>query len=149
MKIPNENEAESVHSNEDDSPDGAGGPPDFSEYMWMENQEEFDRQVLQELEEVVGRSPSPPRDPGDFSEFMWMENEEEFDKEVLRQLEEEALMKQCIESMLEDEDSSSKNSDFVRDFNNLRVQDSTEIAQKSTLNPNAAEFVPKVEVESK
>lgn len=155
MKIPSENEAAGQSGSSDEcpgSPDAVSDPGDFSEYMWMENQEEFDRQVLQELEQVVGRSPTPPpREPGDFSEFMWMENEEEFDKEVLRQLEEEALMKQCIESMLEDEESanSSKNSEFIQNFSKLRVQDRQEIVKKSTLNPDAAEFVPKVTVESK
>ncbi|CAB0016743.1 unnamed protein product [Nesidiocoris tenuis] len=57
----------------------------------------------------------------DFSEYMWMENEEEFDQEVMKQLEEEALMEQCIEAMLEDELEG----------------------KGPTLNPDAAEFVPK------
>ncbi|BET00533.1 polyA-Hypothetical protein protein interacting protein [Nesidiocoris tenuis] len=182
MKIPNENGIDGGQSSNSDSRphtptpsgDGDDGPNDFSEYMWMENQEEFDRQVLQELEDVVGTPTPPTNDPNDFSEFMWMENEEEFDKEVLRQLEEEALMKQCIESMFDDDDdlnipsgrsgtngassgsshraNQRNQSDFVRDFNNLRVQDTRErsdMVKKSTLNPDAAPFVPKVALESK
>jgi len=50
-----------------------------------------------------------PATPGDFSEYMWMENEEEFDKQVMQQLEEEALMEQCIEAMLEDEQEEIRN----------------------------------------
>lgn len=112
-----------------------------------------------------------PTTDGDFSEYMWMENEEEFDKEVMQQLEEEALMEQCIEAMLEDEreldgmqngagntNGSSENchpwtpptengvqannspADICQNMENLRVQD--DLARQSTLNPNAAEFVP-------
>ncbi|XP_046386689.1 polyadenylate-binding protein-interacting protein 2 [Ischnura elegans] len=111
-----------------------------------------------------------PTTDGDFSEYMWMENEEEFDKEVMQQLEEEALMEQCIEAMLEDEremdgmqngsgntNGSSENcprsvsqengvqtnnspSDICQNMENLRVHD--DLARQSTLNPNAAEFVP-------
>lgn len=113
---------------------------------------------------------SPTLD-GDFSEYMWMENEEEFDKQVMQQLEEEALMEQCIEAMLEDEREIhnihnqamaangvgvidvhqpwSTGTDYVHPTNapdlcqtmeNLSVQD--DLAKQSTLNPNAAEFVP-------
>ncbi|PNF30411.1 hypothetical protein B7P43_G12874 [Cryptotermes secundus] len=113
---------------------------------------------------------SPTLD-GDFSEYMWMENEEEFDKQVMQQLEEEALMEQCIEAMLEDEREIrnihnqamtangvgvmdichpwSTGTDYVQPtdapnlcetMENLSVQD--DLAKQSTLNPNAAEFVP-------
>lgn len=111
-----------------------------------------------------------PQPNGDFSEYMWMENEEEFDKQVMQQLEEEALMEQCMEAMLEDEQyernitpchyarnneaswsngvangrSTSEHTngttpDLCQGMRSLRVQD---LAVKSTLNPNAAEFVP-------
>lgn len=112
---------------------------------------------------------SPTLD-GDFSEYMWMENEEEFDKQVMQQLEEEALMEQCIEAMLEDErefrnihnqvmsanngdvcqpwstgndfvpPATNAASDLCQTLENLSVQD--DLAKQSTLNPNAAEFVP-------
>jgi hypothetical protein len=113
----------------------------------------------------------PPTLDVDFSEYMWMENEEEFDKQVMQQLEEEALMEQCIEAMLEDEREIhnihnqvmaangvgvldvcqpwSTGTDYVHPTNapdlcqtmeNLSVQD--DLAMQSTLNPNAAEFVP-------
>lgn len=111
---------------------------------------------------------SPSHD-GDFSEYLWMENEEEFDKQVMQQLEEEELMEQCIEAMLEDEreirnirnqmastnggssdtsapprQSWSTNDDVTnhisQSLEGLSVQD--DLAKQSTLNPNAAEFVP-------
>ncbi|CAH1393285.1 polyadenylate-binding protein-interacting protein 2B [Halyomorpha halys] len=81
-----------------------------------------------------------------FQEYMWMENEEEFDKEVMKQLEEEALMEQCIEAMLEDELENKVPLDggsFISEFEKLALHEKVEIARKSTLNPDAAEFVPK------
>nr|BAN20638.1 unkown protein [Riptortus pedestris] len=91
------------------------------------------------------REDKPSTGP-DFSEYMWMENEEEFDKEVMKQLEEEALMEQCIEAMLEDE-LESKNpldaANFINDFEKLGMQEKADIAKKSTLNPDAAEFIPR------
>lgn len=114
---------------------------------------------------------SPTLD-GDFSEYMWMENEEEFDKQVMQQLEEEALMEHCFEAMLEDEreirnmpyavigangfgdicepwnaaavaEQTENGSDNICcQMESLRVQDQDELAKQSTLNPNAAEFVP-------
>ncbi|XP_014246210.1 polyadenylate-binding protein-interacting protein 2 [Cimex lectularius] len=88
----------------------------------------------------------------DFAEYMWMENEEEFDKEVMKQLEEEALMEQCIEAMLEDELENKpgyvESSDFLYDFQRMCVQEKAELAKKSTLNPNAAEFIPRVAAET-
>jgi len=108
-----------------------------------------------------------PTAPDDFSEYLWMENEEEFDKQILQQLEEEALMEHCLEVMLDHErdldnmtyfsslgsddthsptwsgDQQSQNgSDLCRQMSNMRVQDKDELAKQSTLNPNAAEFVP-------
>ncbi|KAF6216823.1 hypothetical protein GE061_001173 [Apolygus lucorum] len=84
---------------------------------------------------------------------MWMENEEEFDQEVMKQLEEEALMEQCIEAMLEDEleskESENSSNELLSDFQKLCVQDHETLARKSTLNPNAAEFVPKVPLDAK
>jgi len=112
---------------------------------------------------------SPTAD-NDFSEYLWMENEEEFDKQILQQLEEEALMEHCLEVMLDHErdvdnapyftpsSASSGNdtqppawsdgqqaengSDLCYQMATMKVQDKEEIAKQSTLNPNAAEFVP-------
>ncbi len=48
----------SVDANNADSDDGLNDAPhspsregDFSEYMWMENEEEFEEQIMQQLEE--------------------------------------------------------------------------------------------------
>ncbi|XP_054261148.1 polyadenylate-binding protein-interacting protein 2 [Macrosteles quadrilineatus] len=108
-----------------------------------------------------------PTASDDFSEYLWMENEEEFDKQILQQLEEEALMEHCLEVMMDHEhhldtmrflsslssddthspswsgDQQAQNgSELCRQMSNLRVQDKDELAKQSTLNPNAAEFVP-------
>lgn len=45
-----------------------------------------------------------------FEEYLWMENEEEFDKTELQRLEEEALMKECMENM-QDDDNDEMDSD--------------------------------------
>ncbi|VVD02191.1 unnamed protein product [Leptidea sinapis] len=90
----------------------------------------------------------PPPVPDDFADYMWMENEEEFDKQVMQQLEEEALMEQCIEAMLEDEQrerherpvaNGHKHATTSNGINSQAIQDA---ASRSTLNPLAAEFVP-------
>jgi hypothetical protein len=81
---------------------------------------------------------SPVRDD-DFSEYMWMENEEEFDKEELQRLEEQELMEQCMMQHMLDVENSSQSSGTT----NAQVKEnSAEVARSSTLNPNAAEFVP-------
>ncbi|KAF4518430.1 hypothetical protein B566_EDAN002083 [Ephemera danica] len=104
---------------------------------------------------------SPTLD-GDFTEYLWMENEEEFEKEVMQKLEEEELMEQCLEAMMEDEQeirnlhnlhqheqlqqpcssSSGTQGELSRHLQALLVQD-PQLARQSTLNPNAAEFVPR------
>lgn len=109
---------------------------------------------------------------GDFSEYLWMENADEFDKEVMQQLEEEALMEECLEAMLDEDDdgeldlrnltnsileSSQSWSDAVARASQceqpselchlmglLKMEEEKRggLANYSTLNPNAAEFVP-------
>ncbi|XP_076166524.1 polyA-binding protein interacting protein 2 [Ptiloglossa arizonensis] len=92
----------------------------------------------------------------DFSEYLWMENEEEFDKEVIQQLMEEELTEECLKAMWEDERQHERNTNSVawstatsmpengaelcQQLNNLKMHD--DLAKQSTLNPNAAEFVP-------
>ncbi|KAL0858586.1 hypothetical protein ABMA27_012426 [Loxostege sticticalis] len=88
-----------------------------------------------------------PAPPDDFEDYMWMENEEEFDKQVMQQLEEEALMEQCIEAMLEDEQREQRGRarnghahyPTTSNGNPLSLE---ETVSRSTLNPLAAEFVP-------
>ncbi|CAH0404157.1 unnamed protein product [Chilo suppressalis] len=89
--------------------------------------------------------PAPPQD--DFEDYMWMENEEEFDKQVMQQLEEEALMEQCIEAMLEDEQrernrpNANGHPQYPTTSNGTGLS-LEETVSRSTLNPLAAEFVP-------
>ncbi|CAK1547900.1 unnamed protein product [Leptosia nina] len=85
----------------------------------------------------------------DFADYMWMENEEEFDKQVMQQLEEEALMEQCIEAMLEDEQrerhrrtNGHNNNNGPTTSNSSNTASLQEAVSRSTLNPLAAEFVP-------
>ncbi|XP_018570651.1 polyadenylate-binding protein-interacting protein 2B [Anoplophora glabripennis] len=77
---------------------------------------------------------APPEN--DFSEYLWMEHEEEFDKEVMQRLEEEALMEECMEAFMNDENNSP----------NPNAQPGNppcpENVANSKLNPEAAEFVP-------
>lgn len=90
-----------------------------------------------------------PQPQDDFEDYMWMENEEEFDKQVMQQLEEEALMEQCIEAMLEDEQREQRHrpntNGHTRHASSSNGQSSIsleEAVSRSTLNPLAAEFVP-------
>ncbi|XP_026483071.2 microtubule-associated protein 1B [Vanessa tameamea] len=85
----------------------------------------------------------------DFEDYMWMENEEEFDNQVMQQLEEEALMEQCIEAMLEDEQReqrqrpvSNGHNHYPTTSNGLSSLSLEETVSRSKLNPLAAEFVP-------
>ncbi|KAJ8687110.1 hypothetical protein QAD02_022904 [Eretmocerus hayati] len=112
--------------------------------------------VLQYLDNGGSDADATTATENDFSEYMWMENEEEFDKQVLQQLEEEELMEECLEAMLEEErqhernqsstawchasNTDSNGSELCQQLNGLKVHD--DVAKQSTLNPNAAEFVP-------
>lgn len=85
----------------------------------------------------------------DFEDYMWMENEEEFDKQVMQQLEEEALMEQCIEAMLEDEQREQRQRPVSNGHNHYPTTSNgstslslEETVSRSKLNPLAAEFVP-------
>ncbi|XP_060808408.1 uncharacterized protein LOC132903659 [Amyelois transitella] len=86
-----------------------------------------------------------PATPDDFADYMWMENEEEFDKQVIQQLEEEALMEQCIEAMLEDEQRERRRPNGHHQYpttsNGAPSLSLAETVSRSRLNPLAAEFV--------
>ncbi|XP_063988755.1 polyadenylate-binding protein-interacting protein 2 [Diachasmimorpha longicaudata] len=112
--------------------------------------------VISYLDNVETEPDIPGGENGDFSEYMWMENEEEFDKQVLEQLEEDEMMEQCLEAMLEEERQHERNqtsvawcnavagenseNELCQQLGTLRVHG--ELAKSSTLNPNAAEFIP-------
>jgi len=77
----------------------------------------------------------------DFSDFLWMENEEEFDDQVFQSLEEEELMNDCIEAMNElallDEIKMVEAEQI-----NEKIDELSDVAERSNLNPFAKEFVP-------
>ncbi|OXB64972.1 UNVERIFIED_CONTAM: hypothetical protein H355_012111 [Colinus virginianus] len=118
------------HSHEDDNP--------FAEYMWMENEEEFNRQASR-FPLSVPRA-LPVRVVA-IEEELW---EEEF-------------IERCFQEMLEEEEEHEwfipardlpQTMDQIQDqFNDLVISDSSsleDLVVKSNLNPNAKEFVPGV-----
>ncbi|NXE07969.1 PAIP2 protein, partial [Lophotis ruficrista] len=114
------------HSHEDDNP--------FAEYMWMENEEEFNRQAITLL----------------MKRFLLIVQIEE-------ELWEEEFIERCFQEMLEEEEEHEwfipardlpQTMDQIQDqFNDLVISDSSsleDLVVKSNLNPNAKEFVPGV-----
>lgn len=95
-----------------ESPNSVDG--DFSEYLWMENEEEFDKQVMQQLEE-----------------------------EALMEQCIEAMLEDELASQDNQWSSGAQDSvtDICSQMSSLRVNN-TELAKSSKLNPLAAEFVP-------
>ncbi|NWZ93590.1 PAIP2 protein, partial [Nesospiza acunhae] len=113
------------HSHEDDNP--------FAEYMWMENEEEFNRQANQLLKQFL------------------------FISQIEEELWEEEFIERCFQEMLEEEEEHEwfipardlpQTMDQIQDqFNDLVISDSSsleDLVVKSNLNPNAKEFVPGV-----
>ncbi|EAT46241.1 AAEL002550-PC [Aedes aegypti] len=108
--------------NEDNS--NGGGPnldEDFSEYMWMENEEEFDKQEMQRLEE-----------------------------EALMEQCIEAMLQDELDAVQDTNRDPTLAVDSPKDLcyalSSLQVQsnDPKVAVEQSTLNPLAAEFVPSV-----
>uniref|UniRef100_A0A667GKS0 Polyadenylate-binding protein-interacting protein 2 n=1 Tax=Lynx canadensis TaxID=61383 RepID=A0A667GKS0_LYNCA len=100
------------HSHEDDNP--------FAEYMWMENEEEFNRQIEEEL---------------------W---EEEFIERCFQEMLEEEEEHEWVYSSSRSPTNYGPN---PRPFNDLVISDGSsleDLVVKSNLNPNAKEFVPGV-----
>lgn len=136
MKVP-PNQAEeqivnnSVDGNNADSDDGLNDVPphspsregDFSEYMWMENEEEFEEQIMQQLEEEA----------------------------LVQQCIDDvcAEMDAYIASIGNETTNQNGNAThngsaedaLTQELQNLAVDDNA--AQSSKLNPDAAEFVPR------
>ncbi|EZA58564.1 Polyadenylate-binding protein-interacting protein 2B [Ooceraea biroi] len=96
------------------------GDGDFSEYLWMENEEEFDKQVLQQLEE------------------------EELMEECLEaMLEEERQHQRNMSSTAWSTAtgvSDNNAAELSQQLGGLKLHD--DLAKQSKLNPDAAEFVP-------
>uniref|UniRef100_T1DJ01 Putative polya-binding protein n=1 Tax=Psorophora albipes TaxID=869069 RepID=T1DJ01_9DIPT len=102
--------------NEDNSAGGPNFDEDFSEYMWMENEEEFDKQEMQRLEE-----------------------------EALMEQCIEAMLQDELEAQQTGGDSSESSKDLCNALSTLEVSSDQKVSvEKSTLNPLAAEFVPSV-----
>ncbi|NWZ36126.1 PAI2B protein, partial [Brachypodius atriceps] len=111
----------------------------FSEYLWMENQEDFDRQVR------------PPGVPGNPREFRRVPGN--LCAQVEEELREQEFLDRCLQEMLEEEEQRDW---FIpaRDLPPARAQlqqqrhgagtGEQEILSKSSLNPDAKEFVPGV-----
>lgn len=110
--------------NEDNS---AGGGPnydeDFSEYMWMENEEEFDKQEMQRLEEEALMEQCI---------------------EAMLQDEIDAQEQQHPDGQPKD-DAAESAKELCSALSTLQVtKEQKASVEKSTLNPLAAEFVPSV-----
>ncbi|XP_063042327.1 polyadenylate-binding protein-interacting protein 2B isoform X3 [Engraulis encrasicolus] len=91
-----------------------------------------------------------------FAEYMWMENEEEYNRQVEEELLEQEFLERCFQEMLEEEDQDwfipardlpgVSVGQIQQQLNGLSVSDNNaeDIARKSSLNPEAKEFVPGV-----
>ncbi|XP_063231802.1 polyadenylate-binding protein-interacting protein 2 [Bacillus rossius redtenbacheri] len=105
---------------------------DFSEYMWMENEEEFDKEVMQQLEEEALMEQC--------IEAM-LEDEREIRNIHNQALSAGAGAAESRQPWSNGSDSNpSELPDLCQTLDDLRVQD--DLAKQSTLNPNAAEFFP-------
>lgn len=97
-------------------------------------------------------------DDNPFADYMWMENEEEFNRQIEEELWEEEFIERCFQQMLEEEEAREwfiPSRDFQPTLDQLQDQfgdlvigsDTTaldDLVGKSTLNPNAKEFIPGV-----
>ncbi|XP_036373285.1 polyadenylate-binding protein-interacting protein 2B [Megalops cyprinoides] len=94
-------------------------------------------------------------EPNPFAEYLWMENEEEYNRQVEEELLEQEFLERCFQEMLEEEDQDwfipardlpSGVGQLQQQFSGLSVSNSNaeDIARKSSLNPEAKEFVPGV-----
>ncbi|KAG5845540.1 polyadenylate-binding protein-interacting protein 2B isoform X1 [Anguilla rostrata] len=94
-------------------------------------------------------------EPNPFAEYMWMENEEEYNRQVEEELLEQEFLERCFQEMLDEEDQDwfipardlpSGVGQIQQQLNGLSVNDcnTDDIVRKSSLNPEAKEFVPGV-----
>ncbi|NWU73699.1 PAI2B protein, partial [Pterocles burchelli] len=94
------------------------------------------------------------KEPDPFAEYMWMENEEDFNRQVEEELQEQEFLDRCFQEMLEEEeqewfipsrDLPQGMAQLQQQLHALSLGDASEdILSKSTLNPDAKEFVPGV-----
>ncbi|XP_062850317.1 polyadenylate-binding protein-interacting protein 2B-like isoform X2 [Trichomycterus rosablanca] len=95
-------------------------------------------------------------DANPFAEFMWMENEEEYNRQVEEELLEQEFLERCFQEMLDEEDQdwfipardlTPGVGQIQQQLNGLSINNDNnaeEIVRKSSLNPEAKEFVPGV-----
>ncbi|KAJ8372217.1 hypothetical protein AAFF_G00293360 [Aldrovandia affinis] len=106
-------------------------------------------------EPVTCHSGTKVSQPNPFAEYLWMENEEEYNRQVEEELLEQEFLERCFQEMLEEEDQDwfipardlpSGVGQLQQQLNGLSVSDghAQDIARKSSLNPEAKEFVPGV-----
>ncbi|XP_023773472.1 polyadenylate-binding protein-interacting protein 2B-like [Cyanistes caeruleus] len=95
-----------------------------------------------EFPAAPGGQELPGSDPEPFAEFLWMENEEDFDRQVQEELREQEFLDRCLQEMLEEEEQR----DWFIPERDLKSgpERSQEILSKSSLNPDAKEFIPGV-----
>ncbi|KAL7975898.1 hypothetical protein Chor_011813, partial [Crotalus horridus] len=108
-------------------------------------------------EQVVNGHDEKESNP--FAEYMWMENEEDFNRQVEEELQEQEFLDRCFQEMLDEEDQEwfipSRDlpqglGQLQQQLNGLSVSENPhghiaeDILSKSTLNPDAKEFVPGV-----
>lgn len=120
----------------------------------------YTQQIDFEPTEVIVEEAS---DTESFDDYLWMENEEEFEKTEMQRLEEEALMEECAQAMLDEEEEvvleclricsgnsssghtatvSSSDVEDVNDDDDHLLSLGSHSAAESTLNPLAIEFIP-------
>lgn len=109
---------ENIENYNNGTVNGGSAEDDFSEYLWMENMEEFDKEVMQRLEE-----------------------------EALMEQCIEAMLADIDEpeNAVHSNNLTTNNTETANEVSNLVSNlklDSEEIAKSSNLNPLAAEFVP-------
>lgn len=96
--------------------------------------------------------PEPEGDP--FAEYLWMENEEDFDRQVEEELQEQEFLDRCFQEMLQEEEERDwfiPARDLPQGAAPLPPRHGLgppgghgDIPSKSSLNPDAKEFVPGV-----
>ncbi|XP_048387689.1 polyadenylate-binding protein-interacting protein 2-like isoform X3 [Stegostoma tigrinum] len=106
-------------------------------------------------QEIIVSNGHTESEANPFAEYMWMEHEEEYDRQVEEELWEEEFLERCFQEMLDEEDQEwfiperdlPAINQMQQQMNGLSISDSNkteELVSKSTLNPDAKEFVPGV-----
>ncbi|XP_062903229.1 polyadenylate-binding protein-interacting protein 2B isoform X1 [Mobula hypostoma] len=106
-------------------------------------------------QDVIVSNGHTENEPNPFAEYMWMEHEEEYNRQVEEELWEEEFLERCFQEMLDEEDQEwfiperdlPGINQMQQQMNGLSINESSkteDLVSKSTLNPDAKEFVPGV-----